>query len=90
MVATGGNWRRIDGAQKPQKQAKSVAAGCDQLPEKFHGREEVTSLARHASAWRPFVSSLKPALAVDFRKGGGSISLNAKSREPEGPQDLTT
>jgi hypothetical protein len=27
--------------RKPQNQAKTVATGCHQLPEKFHGKEEV-------------------------------------------------
>jgi hypothetical protein len=41
VVATGGNQRQIDGAQKGRKQAKSVAAGCHRLPETFHGKEGV-------------------------------------------------
>src|SRR6266566_3587141 len=39
VVATGGNQRQIDRAPKPQKQAKSVAIGCDRLLETFHGKE---------------------------------------------------
>jgi hypothetical protein len=31
MVATGGNRSQIGHAQKPLKQAKTIAAGCDQL-----------------------------------------------------------
>jgi hypothetical protein len=31
-VATGGNRRQIDRAQKPRKLAKSVGVGCDRLP----------------------------------------------------------
>src|SRR6266498_2977963 len=34
-VATDGNQRQIGTALKPRKQAKSVATGCDRLPEKF-------------------------------------------------------
>jgi hypothetical protein len=30
-----------DKARKAQKQAKSVATGCQRLPEKFHGKEGV-------------------------------------------------
>jgi len=39
--ATGRNWRQIDGAGNPRKQAKSVATGCDRLPETFHGKQGV-------------------------------------------------
>jgi hypothetical protein len=35
VVATGGNQRQIDGTLKPRKQAKSVATGCNRLPETF-------------------------------------------------------
>ncbi len=41
VVATGGNQRQIDRAPKPQKQAKSVAIGCDRLLETFHRKEGV-------------------------------------------------
>jgi len=41
VVATGGNQRQIGGLSKRQKQAESVAAGCHQLPEKFHGKQGV-------------------------------------------------
>jgi hypothetical protein len=40
-VATGGNQWQIGRPQKPQKQAKSVATGCQRLPETFHGKEGV-------------------------------------------------
>src|SRR6266487_3876508 len=40
-VATGGNRRQIDRRLKPQKQAKTVATGCHQLPATFHGKEGV-------------------------------------------------
>jgi hypothetical protein len=41
VVATGGNQWQIRTARKPRKQAKTVAVGCDQLPESFHGKEGV-------------------------------------------------
>jgi hypothetical protein len=33
VVATGGNRSQIGSVEKPLKQGKTVAAGCDQLPE---------------------------------------------------------
>jgi hypothetical protein len=41
VVATGGNQGQIGWPSKPQKQAKSVAAGCHRLPATFHGKEGV-------------------------------------------------
>src|SRR2546423_1330192 len=41
VVANGGNRRQIEESRKPQKQAKTVAVGCDPLPETFHGKEGV-------------------------------------------------
>src|SRR6266566_7093204 len=41
VVANGGNRRQIEEPRKPQKQAKTVAAGCHPLPEKFHGKQGV-------------------------------------------------
>ena len=41
VVANGGNRRQIEESRKPQKQAKTVAVGCDRLPETFHGKEGV-------------------------------------------------
>jgi hypothetical protein len=41
VVATGGNQWRIANGAKPLKQAKTVAVGCDQLPEAAHGKEGV-------------------------------------------------
>ena len=41
VVATGGSQWQIRSARKPPKQAKSVAAGCHRLREKFHGKEGV-------------------------------------------------
>jgi hypothetical protein len=60
-VATSGNRSQTDTLRKRLKQAKTVAVGCDRLPETFPGKEEVAFLAPQ----------------------------NAKSCEPEGPQDLT-
>src|SRR5213593_4168086 len=41
VVATGGNRRQIGLLPKRLKQARTVAAGCDQLPFGFHGKEGV-------------------------------------------------
>jgi hypothetical protein len=41
VVATGGNRAQDELPQKPQKQAKTVAVGCDRLPLRAHGKEEV-------------------------------------------------
>jgi len=41
-VATSGNRWQMQEARKPLKQAKTVAAGCDQLPESFHGKKGVS------------------------------------------------
>jgi hypothetical protein len=41
VVATGGKQWQIGSARKPQEQAKTVAVGCDQLPEGAHGKEGV-------------------------------------------------
>jgi len=54
VVATGGNQRQIGSAQTRPKQAKTVAARCDRLPEKFHGKEGVDGSS-------PSEGSAKPA-----------------------------
>ena len=41
MVATGGNPSQIGPPRNPQTYAKTVAGGCDLLPESFHGKEGV-------------------------------------------------
>src|SRR5439155_10147383 len=51
--ATGRNWRQIDGAGNPRKQAKSVATGCDRLPETFHGKEGVSGSSPEEGSKRP-------------------------------------
>jgi hypothetical protein len=46
VVATGGNRSQNGEAQKPHKQAKTFAVGCDRLPQRAHGttgREGATS-----------------------------------------------
>jgi hypothetical protein len=40
-VAIGGNQWQMDRDTQPLKQAKTVAVGCDRLPESFHGKEGV-------------------------------------------------
>jgi hypothetical protein len=40
-VAIGGNEWQMDRDAQPLKQAKTVAVGCDRLPESFHGKEGV-------------------------------------------------
>jgi hypothetical protein len=44
--ATGGNRWQITKPQKRQKRAKTVAAGCDQLPKGAHGKEGVSVRVR--------------------------------------------
>jgi hypothetical protein len=41
VVATGGNRSQIARPRKRLNQAKTVAAGCDQLPFEAHGKEGV-------------------------------------------------
>jgi hypothetical protein len=41
VVATRGDQWQIAQPQKPRKQAKTIAVGCDQLPQEFHGKEGV-------------------------------------------------
>jgi hypothetical protein len=40
-VATGGNRWQMERPRKRLKKAKTVAVGCDQLPEAFHGKQGV-------------------------------------------------
>src|SRR5919108_3637761 len=40
-VATGGNGWQMKRLRTRLKQAKTVAVGCDRLPEEFHGKEGV-------------------------------------------------
>jgi hypothetical protein len=44
VVATDGNQRQIERPQERRKQGKTVAVGCDRLPEKFHGKEGVDAV----------------------------------------------
>ena len=79
VVATGGNQWQIESPRKRQKQAKTVAMGCDQLPRVAHGKEHVCH-------------RLPPVAEVPLSVKEGDDLLapqNAKSCEPEGPQDLT-
>src|SRR5438105_15495957 len=39
--ATGGNQRQIARANEPEKQAKTLAVGCDRLPRGVHAKEGV-------------------------------------------------
>ena len=41
MLATGRNRWQMALPRNPPKQAKTVAVGCDQLPESLHGKEGV-------------------------------------------------
>jgi hypothetical protein len=41
VVANAGNRRQIDKAEKPPKQAKTVAVGCQRLRSTFHGKQGV-------------------------------------------------
>jgi hypothetical protein len=42
VVATGGNRSQMISVDKPRKQAKTVAVGCNQLPKAAHGKEGVS------------------------------------------------
>jgi hypothetical protein len=77
-VATGGNAWQMRTPGKRLKEAKTVAVGCDQLPEVFMVRVPSAPLA--TGCGRPL--SVKEG--VDFL-----APQNGKSCEPEGPQDLT-
>jgi hypothetical protein len=89
VVATGGNRSQIGHAHVPRKQAKTVAVGCDRLPEEFHGKEGVdgsspsegSAKARHVGAF-PFRSTDR--LGICRTCGGcgarcGAVSLRRRS-----------
>jgi hypothetical protein len=79
VVATGGNRSQIAESEKSQKQAKTVAVDCDRLPKGAHGKDGVCH-------------RLPPVAEVPLSVKEGVDFLapqNAKSCEPEGPQDLT-
>jgi hypothetical protein len=79
VVATGSNQRQIGSAPKPPQQAETVAVGCDRLPIGAHGKERV----RHRL---PLVA----VVPLSVKEGVDLLApQNAKSCEPEGPQDLT-
>ena len=44
VVATGGNRSQMRKPQERRKHAKTIAVGCDPLPEKFHGKEGVDAV----------------------------------------------
>jgi hypothetical protein len=56
-VATGGNRWQMGTAQKRLRQAKTVAVGCDRLPESFHGKEEVDRSHGASVAVDPFTTA---------------------------------
>jgi hypothetical protein len=56
-VATGSNRWQMGGRPERLKQAKTVAVGCDRLPEPFHGKEGVDgSSPSEGSAKAPQIS----------------------------------
>ena len=71
-VANGGNRRQIEESRKRQQQAKTVAVGCDPLPETFHGKQgvcrgpppvaKVPSLRRRGSTRGPLSAGFRRAL----------------------------
>jgi hypothetical protein len=74
VVATGGNWSQIALPPKPQKQAKTVAVGCDWLP-----REVMVSRASAVGC--------HPLREVPSLRGRRSISLKRqvlRTRRPTG------
>ena len=52
-VATGGNQWQMATPRRPVKQAKTVAVGCVQLPESFHGKEGSTVRVRQRALQHP-------------------------------------
>jgi hypothetical protein len=52
-VATRGNRWQMGRAQERFKQAKTAAAGCDRLPETFHGKEGVDGSSPSEGSKRP-------------------------------------
>src|SRR5262249_36840753 len=67
VVATGGNRSQIGHAQKPQKQAKTVAVGCDRLPQSFDGKEGVDgSSPSEGSAKGPHVERSRVHVQIDL------------------------
>src|SRR6266511_290336 len=80
VVATVGNRRQIDGTSKSRKQAKTVASGCDRLPERFHGKEAVPG-----SSPGEGLITCKAAVFCDYRvpldEGGARGSSRPEFRE---------
>lgn len=78
VVATDGNQWRIRSARKPQKQAKSVAVGCHQLPLAAHGkgRVDATSLLQRGGH---FPGSARESSPAQRRARG----LDGDSNRPE-------
>ena len=77
VVAIGGNWSQMRSLRNCANKPKTVAVGRDRLRRETHGKERVSHRL-------PPVAEvpLSEREEVDFLK-------NAKSCEPEGPQDLT-
>ena len=57
-VATGGNPSQIGSPRNPQTYAKTVAGGCDLLPESFHGKEGVSGSSPEEGSAKPRKSPL--------------------------------
>src|SRR5207249_10226087 len=83
----GGNRRQIEESRKPQKQAKTVAVGCDPLPEKFHGKEGVdgSSPSEGSAKFRQRPSSYRDDFAEFLACVGGDPlwSLQVQSPNPD-------
>jgi hypothetical protein len=78
VVATGGNPRQ-GLLPKRLKQAKTVAAACDQLPFGFHGKEGVDgSSPSEGSAKAPVIG----AAAVELRDDVGGDDFELSERSP--------
>jgi hypothetical protein len=78
VVAIGGNRSQIASTRKRLRQAETVAIGCDRSPRAAHGKDGVCH-------------RLPPVAEVPLSVKEGVDLLgpqNAKSCEPEGPQDL--
>jgi hypothetical protein len=87
-VATGSNRWQMGGRPERLKQAKTVAVGCDRLPEPFHGKEGVDGSSPSEGlrpAKRPF---LETAEALLIKEGGRSRPPDALKKPCKSPREL--
>jgi hypothetical protein len=72
--ATSGNQWRMRKTRTPQKQAETVAMGCDRLPQGPHGKEGVDGSS-------PSEGSAKPVLRAGFAFRRSCTSSSVRCRE---------